>query len=256
MKKKRFFICLIILLVIIILFFVVFFIYKKNNTIKKFPNVEKILKEKEKVNYSDSKDSEIKVDNYENILPSLRVQYNNPEIMGKLEIPNLNINTLVMRTNDNKYYLYYGVNHEFDKLGVPFFDYRNKDLANDRQINIYGHNTQNKDYYSKLPFVNLDAYSEKNIFDNYKDVYLSIDEKKMVYRVVAVKIIVNKSTEHMRLSFPDNIEYLHHINRLLDNALYVEDNLSIAIDDRILVMQVCHYNPPDSYLIVICKEVK
>ena len=28
----------------------------------------------------------------------------------------------------------------------------------------------------------------------------------------------------------------------------------ITKDDRLLVLQVCHYDPPGSYLIVICKE--
>ena len=34
----------------------------------------------------------------------------------------------------------------------------------------------------------------------------------------------------------------------------VEQHDKITKDDRLLVLQVCHYDPPGSYLIVICKE--
>lgn len=256
MNKKYIKYIIITIITFIILLIISIFIYNKFFKAKTFPSVDKLIKEKEKINYKDNEDIKINVNNYDNELPSLRNQYNNNDIKGILEIPNLNINSIVMRTNDNKYYLSYSVNREYDRLGVPFFDYRNTDLVNDRQINIYGHNTTNKEYYSKLPFVNVDAYSDKNIFDNYKDVYLSIDEKQVKYKVVAVKVIVNKSSEHMRVKFDNDLEYLKHINRMLDGALYKEENLSITNKDRVLVMQVCHYNPPDSYLIVICKEVK
>ena len=259
---KKVLIYFLIFIIPIIICVGLYFVY--NNLFKNdmFPTVKLLIKEKEKINYSDGnneeedKKEEKEINNYVNSLPDFRNQYNNQDIMGRLEVQNLNINSLVTRTTNNTYYLSYSLNHEFDKLGVPFFDYRNTDLVNNRQINIYGHNTKNVDFYSKLPFVNLDSYSDINIFNNYKNVYLDIDEKQLKFRVVAVKIITDKNNEHMKLSFRDDQNFLDHVNRLLSNTLYIEDGLDITTNDRLLVMQVCHYDPPDSYLLVICKEVK
>lgn len=221
---------------------------------KMAPQVEELVKEKKKKKYSDAQKDPIDVSNYVNELPDYRAQYGNSEIMGRLEIPNMNINTLVTRAVNNSYYLNYNLYHQWDALGVPFFDYRNTDLANNQQINIYGHNTRNERFLSALPFTNLDAYVDKDIFNNYRDVYLSIDEKKIHYKAIAVKII-STDNEHMKVAFKNDVDFLKHMNRLLNNSLYKSEDSSITKNDRILVLQVCHYDPPDTYLLLICKEV-
>ena len=227
--------------------------YKSKNPI---PSVKKLIEEKEKIDYQDKDDNKIDVDEYVNELPSYREQYGNNDIVGKLIVPNINIDTLIARTANNTYYLNNNLYHQQDILGAPFFDYRNTDLVNNRQINIYGHNTQDSRYFGQLPFINLEAYVDQNIFDNYKDVYLSIDEKQIKYRIVAIKIINGSDNEHMKLLFSDDNDFINHTNKLLQNTLYKEDNLVINKEDKILVLQVCHYNPMGSYLLVICKEEK
>ncbi len=219
------------------------------------PEVKELIEEKAEKNYNDKDDNKIDVSTYINNLPSYRSQYSNDDIVGKLDIPNLNIDTLVTRTQNNVFYLSYNLYKQRDGLGVPFFDFRNTDLANDRQINIYGHNTQNEKYISQLPFTNLEAYTDVNIFNNYKDVYLSIDEKQINYKVVAAKIITADDNEHMKLIFYSDDDFLQHVNKLINNSLYVNKNLKISAKDKLLVLQVCHYNPPNTYLLIICKEV-
>lgn len=193
---------------------------------------------------------------YDNILPNIRSQYGNNNIVGRLEIPNIGIDAYVTRAMDNSYYLGYNYYNQYDALGVPFIDYRNTDLGNNKQINLYGHNTQNEKYFNHLPFIKLESYTNKNIFDSYKDIYLSIDEKKMHYRVIAIKIIDDSNNEHMKIIFNSKTEYLTHVSRLLQNTLYRDNMIEISSDDRLIVLQVCHYNPMDTYLLVIGKEVK
>lgn len=192
---------------------------------------------------------------YVNELPNYRSQYNNDYIMGRLEIPNMNINALATRASNNDYYLNYNIYNQYDALGVPFFDYRNTNLNTDKQINIYGHNTTNPKFYDQLPFVNLESYTDENVFNNYKDIYLDIDERQMKYEVIAIKIITKADNEHMKLVFYSNDDFIQHADKLLSNTLYKNQNLKITSSDRLLVLQVCHYDPVDTYLLVIAKEV-
>ena len=232
--------------------------YIYDNYIKRpgIPSVNKLIDEKKKNNYQDRDDNKRDVSNYSNPLPGYRSEYGNDDIVGRLEIPNLNIDALITRTTNNDYYLNYNLYRQYDAMGVPFFDYRNTDLNTNSQINIYGHNTPREDLYEYLPFTNLEAYVDRNIFDNYKDVYLSIDERQMHYEVYAIKILPDSSNnEHMKLSFNSNVEYLQHLNALLSNTLY-RSNESVSASDRFLVLQICHYDPDGSYLLVICKEKK
>ena len=244
---------LLMIFVPLIMFFGTLYIYDTfiDNSIS---SVEKLKKEKEKNNYSD-KDEGKDVSNYVNELPALRQQYGNNDIYGRLEISQLNINSIVMRSVNNEYYLNRNVYHQVDGLGLPFFDYRNQSLSTNRQINMYGHNTQNQNFIDQLPFVNLTAYTDKNIFDNYKKVYLSIDEKQIEYEVIAVKFITDGNNEHMKLIFYNDNDFVNHAAKMINGSLYTS-NATVTATDKLLVLQVCYYDPPGSYLIVICKEKK
>ena len=256
-NKKRIIIYIGIILLSSILSLGLSIVYQEYKQ-KTIPSVEKLIKEKKEQNYSDKDDykkqKKEEIINYTNEIPSYREQYGNQYIMGRLEVPNLNINALVTRAGNNSFYLNNNLYNKNDGLGVPFFDYRNTDLANDKQINIYGHNTRNEKYFSQLPFINLEAYTDRNIFNNYKDIYLSIDEKKVHYEVIAVKIVNDSNNEHMKVIFRSDEDFLNHVGRLLRDSLYKDSNLEITSNDRLIVLQVCHYNPPDTYLLVIGKE--
>ena len=193
------------------------------------------------------------VEPYINELPDARQIYNNQNIMGRIEIPNMNINNYVTRTSDNSYYLNYNLYNVYDQIGAPFFDYRNTNLNTDKQINIYGHNTQNNKILDKLPFTNLEQYTNQDVFNNNKDIYLYIDERKVHYEVIAIKIITD-DVEHMNIVFDDNKKFIEHAKKLLSNSLYMRDT-EITKKDRLLVLQICHYDPMGSYLLVIGKEV-
>lgn len=233
-----------------------YFIYDHFIREQGIPSVNQLIKDKKDSGFSDKDQNKIDVSNYVNELPMYREQYGNQFIMGKLQIPNLNIDTLVVRANNNEYFLNYNLYGQWDGLGVPFFDYRNQDLNTNQQINIYGHNTQRQEFYSQLPFTNLEAYVDEAIFNNYKEVYLSIDERQIEYEVVAIKIITGDDNEHMKVIFKNDADFLQHMNKLLSNALYKSENASFTAYDHVLVLQVCHYNPMGSYLLVICKEKK
>ena len=60
----------------------------------------------------------------------------------------------------------------------------------------------------------------------------------------------------MKIIFKDNHDFLTHVSRLLQNSLYRDNMIEISSSDRLIVLQVCHYNPMDTYLLVIGKEVK
>lgn len=247
-KRNNKYLKYLLIILLIILIIIGIFSYNKYEEEK---HLNQNLTKDKKINTEESLPPK---ETYINQIPTYRNQYNNQYIMGKLEIPGVKIDTLVTRYFDNSFYLNNNIYNQNDGLGVPFFDYRNTDLASSKQINIYGHNTQNPDYYSNLPFVNLELYTDKNIFDNYKNIYLNIDEKRIEYEIIAIKIVINGNTEHMRVAFTDEEDFLNHMNRLLSDTLYVNSDLKITKDSKILVLQVCHYNPLNSYLLVICQE--
>lgn len=250
MNKKKNYIWIIILLIIsiIMLTFGLFLNFQNNNKLKpKNESAEKETPQEEK--------KENAIEPYINDLPNIRNEYNNPYIMGRLEIPTLGINSLVTRYTNNDYYLHYSIYNEKDDIGVPFFDYRNEDLSNNYQINIYGHNTTNQNIMDQLPFIHLESYTDENVFNNSKEILLYTDKELIKYKVIAVKIIDGSNNEHMKLVFKDETDFLDHTSKLLDDTLYKDSDIKLDKKLKLLVMQVCHYNPPDTYLLIIGKRI-
>lgn len=255
MKKKNKF--LVSILVLVLLGFIAVGVYEKfyNPYRHLSPTVQQIIKEK---TGGSEKESPLTPSvQYDNQLPFYRQQYGNPYIIAHLKIDSVKIDSLVSRAANNEYYLNHNLYNAYDELGSAFVDHRNQNLTSDRQINIYGHNTQNSKYYDVLPFTNLEAYTDINIFDHYKNVVLDIDERQLLFEVIAVKIVTDNDFEHMKLVFYSDEDWLQHVNKLLSNTLYIDDgNSKVGVSDRLLVLQACHYNPMNSYLLVICKEVR
>ena len=256
-KKTKF--ILSILLFIIVIGFAIKYYYDNYYGRNKYltPEVKEIIKENKKT-YDKVKEEQPvptpSIEKYTNKLPTYRSTYNNPYIYGELIIPGIKMNSLITRANNNEYYISHNLYNNYDILGTPFFDYRNKSLATSSQINIYGHNTENSNYYDQLPFTKLEAYIDIATFKTAKEITLNIDEKSMKYKVIAVKIIEHNNNEHTKVLFKDNNDFLNHSKKLLSNTLYKED-ADIKGNDRLLVLQACHYNPRGSYILVIAKKV-
>ena len=229
-------------------------IYFYDNLLSK-SNIEEKSKQKKEKAKEETEEPVESVEPYNNELPEVRTNYNNQNIMARIEIPNMNINNYVTRTTDNSYYLNYSLYNTYDQIGAPFFDYRNTNLNSDKQLNIYAHNTQNEAIYDRLPFINLEKYTDEATFNSNKDIYLYIDERKVHYKVIAIKIITT-DIEHMKVSFDSDSDFVNHADKLLANSLYRDTSEKITKKDRLLVLQICHYDPMDSYLLVIAKETK
>lgn len=219
------------------------------------PIVKELKEKKQEIGYSDKDDYDSNLENYVNNLPNVRKEYNNSNIVARLEIPGVEIDTYVARTINNEYYLNHNAYNAYDELGYPFADYRNKDLKNAKQINIYGHNSQDESLYEKLELINLRAYLDQNFFDNYKYMYLSLDEGKYKYRIEAIKIVTAADPEHMKVVFYGDQDFINHTRKLYQNTIFLRNDTLITKDDKLLVLQICNFNPQNSYLLVIGKQM-
>ena len=250
---KEFIIALFVFFTCVLIFYgAVYFINLDNNSDENdVKEVEVVEKDKDK---EKEKEKEPYVEPYVNNLPTYRNDYGNPNIMGMIEIPGIFSNILVARSSDNEFYLDRNLWNQYDGIGVPFFDFRNVDLDNAKQINIYGHNSPNPNILDRLPMSRLINLLDANTFNTYKDLYLYTDTKKVHYEIIGAKIISKDNNSHMTINFYDDEDFINHTNNLLNGSINRRD-VSINKSDRILVMQTCYYTPPNSLVIIICKTV-
>ena len=169
--------------------------------------------------------------------------YQNDNIVGSLKIEGTGIETLLVKGNDNEYYLNHSIRNEYDIIGSIFVDYRT-DL-NSKQINIYGHNSNVYD----VIFKELENYLDKNYFSNHKYIELWDGDKTKIYEIFSVQVVTS-GYEHYTVN-PSNLE-AHIMN--LNNSIYETGNVA-STKDEILVIQTCLYNPANSLLLINAKKV-
>ena len=168
--------------------------------------------------------------------------YLNEDIIGSLKINDTKIDTLLVKSNNNEYYLNHSINKEYDIKGSIFVDYRTN--LNSKQINIYGHNSKEYD----LPFKELEKYKDKLFYDNHKMIEIWNGKEVINYEIFSVQIVANNS-EHMNINGNDE----NHLEKL-SNSIY-NTGIVASMVDQILILQTCNYNPKNAYILVIAKRV-
>lgn len=186
---------------------------------------------------------------YENPFPYLREIYQNDDIIAEVEISSLDFKELVVKGNDNDYYLTHDIQKNKDKIGTTFLDYRTKDIDKAKQINIYGHNS---DYYD-LPFGILENYMDEKFFNNHQEITLKTDLNEYSYKIFAISTIPKESDEHMIISYEEE-DFINHINKMRENALF-DTKEKVTKKDQILILQTCLFNP-EKYLLLFAKKVQ
>lgn len=240
MKNKIIFIIITIIIGVSIIFM---YIENDNNKVKytdtDTPN-EIIVEEKDK--------EEIVVEGKKYLfapdidLEQARIDNNNREIVGRLELPDL-FNILVSKTNNNKYYLDYSVKRERDIKGSEFLDYRTS--PTDKQVNVYGHNS--RDPNLKVPFLRLESFLEKDFFDSHPYIVLQYDGGKSFYKIMNIKEVVT-DLEHMTVNLTGS-DFVNHLNIIKNSSIYTRD-VPYNESSEIIILQTCSHHLDDAYYII------
>jgi len=170
-------------------------------------------------------------------------KYSNSDIIGRLKIEGTDIDTLLVKSTNNEYYLNHSINKEEDIKGSIFVDYRTN--LNSNQINIYGHNS--KEY--ELPFKELEKYKTKDFYEKHKIIELWNGSETYYYQIFSIQIIFS-SDEHMNINPLDLEKHILSLNK----SIY-DTGISANKNDKILVLQTCNYSEKNSYLLVIAKKI-
>lgn len=240
---KRLFNILIIVLVIVIITTIILLISKKKEEKETFTEVKEST-----IPYVEEEKEEISI---EDEIKELKNSYNNNDIIGIISIKGGDLNTPVVQTKDNQYYLKYSLTKKRSIIGAVFMDYRVN--SNSKQINIYGHNSTKY----KPPFQKLEKYLEKSYYKDHNILELKVNNEKKVYEIFSIVIADKVGTEeHMNIKYNTDKEYYNHFKRLKNRSLY-DTGVNIEESDNVLVLQTCIYGKyKGKLLVIVAKKVK
>lgn len=200
-----------------------YFQNKENQSIK-----EELNKSVEVIENDD--ENEIKIDF--NILKE-----KNPDTIAYLKVNNTNIDYVVVKGNDNSYYLKHNFNKNNNRSGWIFMDYHNKFDGTDKNIVIYGHNTRDGSMFGTLRNVVKESwYTNKN-----NHIVTLVTPYEILYYQVFSTYSINVEDYYINTIFKSNNEFNIFVNTLKKRSVY---NYGVEVngDDSILTLSTCTGN--------------
>lgn len=176
----------------------------------------------------------------------------NNDFAGRISIPEMNIDSHVVQTKDNKYYErrdFYGKSTNY---GVPFFDYRNTLQSLDRNTIIYGHNMRHDD---KI-FGTLEQYKEIEGFKKAPIITMNTLYGEYKFKIYAVFISNSKASDDNGHVFnyiftaASNSQFANYIAEIDKRKLYTT-GVDINENDKIITLSTCCYDFEDARLAVV-----
>ena len=189
--------------------------------------------------------------NYEEIINNLKSTYNNQDIIGIVQIPNI-LEEIVLQTNNNDYYLKHDIYHNYNINGAAFLDYRNN-LRDSKKLLIYGHS----DPYGELPFVKITNFNNEKFLKDNPYIYLIDKDGKRQYEVFS-SYIETKDFDYVNLESFGGLTYKEHLEKLKKKS-FVNKKIELDDNSKVLILQTCSFdervNSKTKFQIVIAKEM-
>ena len=176
------------------------------------------------------------------------LQAENPDIYAWITIPGTNVDyPILQREGDNGYYLNHSVDGAESIAGAIFTeDYNSKDFTDPNTI-IYGHNMKNGSM-----FRTLHNYSDREFFDNNRDITIYMPDKILHYTIFAAYLY---DSRHLMLSFdskdPDVFRaYLDSVRNIRDMNAFVDTDIPVTEEDKIITLSTCYKGQADRRYLV------
>lgn len=223
MKKKKVIIKFIMLVCLIVLIYSIYNIIDWHLANNKTEIIQEEIHEIIEDTSNDKNDIDFKT-----------LKEKNKDIVAYLKVPGTNIDYVVVKGTDNKYYLKHNLYKQSSVAGWIFMDYHNKLDGSDKNIVIYGHNTYNGTMFGTLKNALKKEWYENP--DNYI-INLVIDGDVLTYQVFSTYTI-KAEDYYINTKFKDNNEFNKFVTTLKKRSVY-NYNVEVDGEDSILTLSTC-----------------
>ena len=173
-----------------------------------------------------------------------KLKEKNSDIVAWLKVKGTNIETTVVKSTNNDYYLTHNFNKEYNSAGWIFADYKNKVDGTDKNLVIYGHNMRDDSMFGSLKWViNEDWYNNE---DN-KYITLITENETQVYEVFSVYQI-EKEDYYIQTNFNTEKEF-NTFAQTIKKRRKKDFNVDVNKEDNILTLSTCANN--NKYRVVL-----
>ena len=172
----------------------------------------------------------------------------NPDVFSWLTVYGTNIDYPVAQGQDNFTYVNTDIKGNHSLSGAIFLDYRCSPDFSDFVNILYGHHMENQ-----VMFGEIADFSDKTYFDARKHGSLFIDDKKLGLEFFAFVQADAYDFDVFRVSITQPEEQQAYLEMLLEMAIHSRLDVSVTIDDQILLLSTCSPDATNGREILIGK---
>ncbi len=256
-SKLYFFIILFILLIcsclyILRYYFDIYITKKESNLLNELSLSENITNDNKTENKTEVVIGKVKT---ERMIKLEKLQEENSDIIGWIEIENTDINYPVLQGKDNSYYIKHNYKKQISSNGAIFLDKDyNFDLPSSNLL-IYGHNMKNN-----TMFQHLLKYKDKTFYTNHPFIRFTTNNEDVNYEIISVfesRVYYKSEKNVFRYYYFINAENEEQYNEYIQNAkkasLY-DTGKTAKYGEQLLTLSTCSYHIKDGRFVVVAKK--
>lgn len=157
----------------------------------------------------------------------------NEEAVAFLKVSGTNIEYMVVKGNDNQYYLRHTFDKNYNESGWVFADYRNKFDGTDKNIVMYAHNRRDGSLFGTLKNVLKSEWYTNE--ENTKIIFIT-ENKSNIYETFSVYKI-KAEDDYIKTDFFEG-EYANFIEMIKTRSIY-DFGIEVTSEDSILTLSTC-----------------
>lgn len=173
----------------------------------------------------------------------------NPDVVGWMSVPGTPISNVVVKAEDNDYYLHRNYNGEYSFAGTLFLDYMNTPEWQDFNTVVYGHNMKNDSMFGTLnKYKSYDYYTQHP----YIEIYVGDDMYR--YEVVCARDIDLSGTYSYVINMETSEGYVpltEEAKQTLinewENTRYYNTGVPMTTEDKYITLSTCVDTLNDNY---------
>ena len=229
--KKKYRLSLLLVFTFICLFGLIYSLINIINWKKDVDDNKKIIEDIKENIIIEPKEEEKEV-KYNIDFKSLKEQ--NSDTIAYVKVNGTNIDYVVVKGNDNSYYLKHNFNKEYNVAGWIFSDYHNKFDETDKNIVIFGHNTKDGSMFGTLKNILSEDWQKNE--DNLK-VVLVTEKDTYYYQVFSTYEIIPEEY-YIKTEFKNIEDVGDFIDKVKARSNY-NYNVEVKSSDKILTLSSC-----------------
>ncbi len=191
----------------------------------------------------------------ERMLKVKKLQKENDDIVGWLEIEDTNINYPVLQGDDNEFYLNRNYKKEKSEKGSIFLDAKYNWNIPSNNLLIYGHNIING-----LMFQDLLKYESQDFYKKHPNIKFTTEKDDKEYEIISVfKSRVYYKAEKNVFRYYDFInakkeeDYMEFVKNAKKASIY-DTETTAKYGDELITLVTCSYHIEDGRFVVIGRE--